>query len=181
MGGMDGRGGRIADGFTLLDSAALVTGAAVASVHIRAAIADGHLLGPGWALAWLTFAGIATTASGPFVFLLRRLGRRPVGYPRDGDRLWALLGGPWVLTALIPGTPPAAATHRGADLYAFSLTVGIGVASLVALAVVWHTWVMVAPEVLARAGPSPWTDRVGRVLAIAWPLQCGFGLVVIGG
>src|ERR687894_3124113 len=86
MGEPSGKGG----GFTLLDGAALVTGAAVASVHIREAIADGHLLGPGWALAWMTFAGIALTASGPFVFLLRRLGRRPMGYPRIGDRLWAL-------------------------------------------------------------------------------------------
>src|SRR5207249_1319831 len=94
-GGMVGRVERVADGFTLLDGAALVTGAAVASVHIREAIADGHLLGPGWALAWLSFAGIALTAAGPFVFLLRRLGRRPPGYPRIGDRLWALLGGPW--------------------------------------------------------------------------------------
>jgi hypothetical protein len=178
---MDGRAERVADGFTLLDGAALVTGAAVASVHIRQAIADGHLLGPGWALAWLTFAGVALTASGPFVFLLRRLGRRPAGYPRIGDRLWMGLGLPWVLTALIPSTPPADATRRGAEFYAFSLILGIGVASLVALAVVWHTWVMVAPEVLARAEPAPWTDRVGRVLAVAWPLQCGFGLVVIGG
>jgi hypothetical protein len=178
---MEGRAERVADGFTLLDGAALVTGAAVASVHIRAAIADGHLLGPGWALAWMTFAGVALTASGPFVFLLRRLGRRPAGYPRSGDWLWALLGTPWVLTALIPPSLPGGSEPRGADLYALVLTVGIGAACLVALAVVWHTWVLVAPEVLARAGPSPWTDRVGRVLAVAWPLQCSFGLVVIGG
>ncbi|HEX8199128.1 MAG TPA: hypothetical protein VF590_01480 [Isosphaeraceae bacterium] len=178
---MEGRAERGTEGVTLLDGAALVTGAAVASVHIRQAIADGHLLGPGWALAWLTFAGVALTASGPFVFLLRRLGRRPAGYPRIGDRLWLLLGLPWVLTAPLPGSPPSEATPRGADLYAFSLTLGLGAVCLVALAVIWHTWVMVAPEVLARAEPSPWTDRVGRVLAVAWPLQCGFGLVVIGG
>lgn len=178
---MDGRAEVGTDGITLLDGAALVTGAAVASVHIREAIADGHLLGPGWALAWLTFAGIALTAAGPFVFLLRRMGRRPAGYPRIGDRLWALLGLPWVVTVLIPSPPQADSAPRGADLYGLVLTVGIGAACLVALAVVWHTWVLVAPEVLARAGPHPWTDRVGRVLAVSWPLQCGFGLVVIGG
>jgi hypothetical protein len=178
---MDRRVHAAGGGVTLLDGSAVVIGAAVASVHLREAIADDLPLGSGWALAWLTFAGIALTATGPFVFLVRRLGRRPPGYPRTGDRLWALLGAPWVLTALLPSPPRSDPAPRGADLYAFALTVGIGVTCLIALAVVWHTWVMVAPEVLARAGPTPWTDRVGRVLAVAWPLQCGFGLVVIGG
>ena len=176
---MIGREHAVSDGVTLLDVGAVVTGAGVAAVHIREAMPAGPLLGPDGALAWLAFAGIALTAAGPFVYSLRRLGRRPPGYPRSGDRLWALLGTPWVLTILIPSPPRSDLAPRGADLYAFALTVGIGVSSLIALAVIWNTWVMVAPEVLARAGPTPWTDRVGRVLAVAWPLQCGFGLVVI--
>src|SRR5689334_5835190 len=75
------------DGFTVLDGGALVSGAAVASVHIRfAAPAVGGLDRVGWALLWITLAGVALTAAGPVVFLLRRYGRRPSNYPRTGDR-----------------------------------------------------------------------------------------------
>jgi hypothetical protein len=48
--------------------------------------------------------------------------------------------------------------------------------SLVALAVVSGTWVTVSPEEVAHN----WTDRIGLVLAIAWPVQCEVGMVVIG-
>jgi hypothetical protein len=164
------------DGFTLLDGAALVVGAALAAVHMREAIPAGRLFGPGWVLAWLTFSGVAATAAGPFVFLMRRLGRRPPGYPRVGDRLWLLLGSPWVLTAVLPRDSPG----EGADLYQIVLTIGLGAACLVALAVVWSTWVAVPAERLARGEPTPWTHRVGLALSVTWPLQCGFGLVVIG-
>ena len=26
---------------------------------------------------------------------------------------------------------------------------------------------------------APWTNRVGLILAIAWPIQCGLGMVVL--
>src|SRR4051794_13767557 len=87
-------------GVTVLDGGALVVGAAVASIHIRAALRDEDRLdGLGWALLWLTLAGVALTAAGPFVFLVRRYGRRPTGYPRTGDWLWLALGLPWILAA----------------------------------------------------------------------------------
>ena len=50
---------------------AVVTGAAVASVHIRAIMRD-NLSTFGWVLVWATFTWIAITAAGPFVFLVRR-------------------------------------------------------------------------------------------------------------
>ena len=28
--------------------------------------------------------------------------------------------------------------------------------------------------------PAPWTDRLGLMLTVAWPIQCGVGLVVMG-
>src|SRR4051794_40855960 len=89
----------IGGGFTVLDGAALVVGAAVASVHIRSAVPADGLNGLGWAMLWMPLAGVALTAAGPFVFLVRRYGRRPIGYPAVGDRLWCLLGLPWLLTA----------------------------------------------------------------------------------
>lgn len=160
----------VGGGFTVLDGAALVIGAAVASVHIRAAVPADGLDGFGWTMLWLTLAGVALTAAGPFVFLVRRYGRRPLGYPDTGDWLWCLLGLPWLLTAVFrPDTR--------AELW---LGLGTTVASLVALGVVWRTWVA-HPRAFAPAGgkdAGSWTDRVGMVLSIAWPLQYGFVLVV---
>src|SRR5436309_524433 len=54
-------------GFSVLDGAAIVTGAAVASIHIRRVIRD-DLAAPGWVLIWGTFAWVALTAAGPFLF-----------------------------------------------------------------------------------------------------------------
>ncbi len=55
----------------------------------------------------------------------------------------------------------------------------INVLDGVALVVVWGKWVMVPPEQAARIEGAPWTNRVGLILAIAWPIQCGLGLVVL--
>ena len=165
-------------GFSVLDGAVLVSGAAVASVHIRGVMTE-SLTGPGSILTWGCFAWIAVTASGLFLLLVRLYARRLPDYPKVGDRLWALIGLPWVLTALIrPATTPGV-EHRH-DLYAIALSVGLGVVSLIALAVVWGTWVMVSPQQAAQTSSAPWTNRVGLVLAVAWPIQCGIGLVVMG-
>lgn len=171
---MDGRGG----GLTLLDGAALVIGAAVASAHVRGAF-PGGLSGAGWAFVWITFAGIALTAAGPFVFLARRYWRRPPNYPRAGDRLWAVLGLPWVLIAPLRTSPPDAAS-RPVELTALMLFFGIGAACLTSLVVIWKTWIMTPPEAPEDRAPVAWTDRVGLILAVAWPIQCGFGLVILG-
>ena len=53
---MDGPGGR-GGGFRVVDGAALVVGAAVASVHLRSPVS--LAVGLGWGLVWLTFAGVA--------------------------------------------------------------------------------------------------------------------------
>jgi len=165
-------------GVTMLDGAALVIGAAVASTQVRGVFPD-RLTGAGWSLVWWTFAGIALSAAGPFVFLARRYWRRPPGYPQIGDYLWTILGLPWVLTA-----PLRTAMHvTGAQpdpFVALALSLGIGTASLVALVVVWKTWVLAAPASAVALEPPAWTDRVGLTLASSFPLQWGFGLVVLG-
>jgi hypothetical protein len=164
----------------VLDGAALVIGAAIASVHIRAVIRDSDpLAGPGWLLIWGTFAWMAVTAAGPFLFLMRRFVRRLRGYPQVGDALWAVLGLPWLLTAVVPSTM-LGDPHRRDDLYGLALALSLAPACLVAVAVVWRRWVMVPPEQASRAAAGPWTNRVGLVLAVAWPIQCGVGLVVSG-
>jgi hypothetical protein len=164
-------------GFSVLDGAAIVTGAAVASIHIRRVIRD-DLAAPGWVMIWGTFAWVALTAAGPFLFLVRRFLRRLPDYPKVGDRLWALLGVPWLVTAVIRSAAPVPAPRRDA-LFAGGLGVGLAVASLIALAVIWTRWVMVSPEEAARTASAPWTNRVGLLLSVAWPIQCGVGLVVI--
>jgi hypothetical protein len=55
----------------------------------------------------------------------------------------------------------------------------LAVVCLIALAVVWLTWVMVPPEQASRTASTPWTNRVGLILSIAWPIQCGLGMVVV--
>ncbi len=165
-------------GFTLLDGIALVIGAAVASVHLRDAIPRG-VTPLGWGLVWPTFAGVGLSAAGPFVFLERRFGKRPDGYPQMGDWLWAILGTPWVLTAFLRPAPAVSGMPGSLDLYHVCLWSGIAVASLVAIVDVWNAWIKIQPgakrpDVVRRR----WSERVGLALAVTWPLQSGFGLVV---
>jgi hypothetical protein len=164
-------------GFTLLDGVALVIGSAVASVHLRALTYA--RLGGALALFWITFAGVALTSAGPFLFMARRFVRRTPDYPGIGDRLWAILGLPWMLTVAFSTTHSGSSVYRS-DFYVAALGTGLAVSSVVALGTVWKTWVMAPPETARRRSAASWTDRLGLVLAVAWPLQCGLGLMVIG-
>jgi hypothetical protein len=172
-------GTELRGGFTVPDGAALVIGAAVASVHVRGAVPAGPLDGAGFVLLCVTLSGVALTAAGPFLYLFRRYVRRPAGYPRPGDRLWLLLGLPWLATVPLRVDSSGLGARSGpGDLYPLALGLGTVAASLTALSVVWTTWVLAPPDRPSPKGPSPWTDRVGLVLAVAWPLQCGFAMVV---
>src|SRR3954469_23883076 len=113
----------VGEGFSVLDGGAIVTGAAVASIHLRAVFGD-DLAAPGGPLLWGIFAWVGLTSAGPFLFLVRRFLRRLADYPRVGDVLWAVLGLPWILTAAIlasgAGTP-----SRSDALYSTGLTIGL--------------------------------------------------------
>src|SRR3954462_9067688 len=89
----------------VLDGVSLVMGSAIASVHILRVIRS-EFTGAGWVMVWITFALVAVTATGPFIFLARRFSRKLPGYPKIGDRLWALLGLPWLGAPAIPAGPP---------------------------------------------------------------------------
>ncbi|MDB5350865.1 MAG: hypothetical protein JWN86_2112 [Planctomycetota bacterium] len=165
------------DGFTVLDGVALVVAAAVASVHMRGPVQ--LAAGAVWGLVWIAFGGVALTAAGPILFLIRRYGRRSEGYPRIGDRLWALLGTPWLLTAPLR-SGPGGAVSRSLGLYSTILTITVGAASVLVLAVLWKVWVLTPPGARDfKNDPAPWTARMGMALSVAWPLQCGFLLVVL--
>jgi hypothetical protein len=172
------------NGFSVLDGVAIVAGAAVASVHLRGVLA-GDPFGPGWVLLLGTFLWVGLTAAGPFLFLLRRFARGLPGSPRVGELLWAMLGLPWLLTALLQTAPSRMADAGRPDgvsnpFVATTLMSGLAITSLVALGVIWMTWVTVKPDKAAETFSPPWTNRVGLVLSIAWPIQCGVGMVVIG-
>lgn len=165
-------------GFTSLDGIALVIGAAIASVHLRDAIPRG-LTPLGWGLVWPTFVGVGLSAAGPFILLERRFGRRPDGYPMMGDWLWAVLGTPWVLTVFMRPATAVSGVPGSLDLYRVCLWSGIAVASLVAIVDLWRAWVSLSPASMpAVSVRRRWTEHVGLALAVAWPLQSGFGLVV---
>jgi hypothetical protein len=164
-------------GFSVLDGAALVVGAAIASVHVLG-IRRVDLSGPGWIMIALTFCCVAMTAAGPFFYLARRFVRQLPSYPKIGDRLWGLLGIPWLATAVVQSAAPGSEPRQNL-LFTTTLSVGLGLACLITLGVIWSTWVMVPPEQAARVEASPWTNRIGLILAIAWPIQCGLGMVVL--
>ncbi|HEY2156431.1 MAG TPA: hypothetical protein VGH33_12425 [Isosphaeraceae bacterium] len=181
--GAPGRASR-AGGLTMLDAAALVTGGAVASVHFRdfdEEIAGLGLLG--WALLVPAFAWLALTAAGPFVFLVRRFSRRPDGYPGPYDWLWLGFGLPWVVAALVRSGLGGLPDGTGA-IYSAFLYIALAAATIPALARLWRSLPRIEP--MAGVGglpPSPpkptsWTGRIGRAIAVLWPLQFGLGLVV---
>src|SRR5271155_1175370 len=93
------------DGLSVLDGGALVMGSAIASVHILRAIRT-DLSGAGWLMMGITFTWVTITAAGPFIYLARRFGRRLSNYPKIGDRLWALLGIPWLVSAVVQSAAP---------------------------------------------------------------------------
>ncbi|HKI17201.1 MAG TPA: hypothetical protein VKA15_04950 [Isosphaeraceae bacterium] len=164
-------------GFSVLDLGALVMGSAIALTHVLRIMRE-DLSSGGWIMICLVFVGVTLTAAGPFVFLARRFVRREPGYPRIGDWLWALLGIPWLACAVLKSATPGSES-RYEPLFATTLSVSLAIVCMTALAVVWSTWVMVPPEQAARLETGPWTNRVGLIVAIAWPLQCGLGMIVL--
>lgn len=162
-------------GVSVLDLTALIMGSAVAAVHLRAPVGESSSARPGF-LFWLAFAGVGLTASGPLVYFVRRLKGKLADYPRWGDRLWLILGLPWLLTA--PLGSLARSDPARASLYQPAVVVGVGIACLAVLLIVWKNWVktqVVDPD----AAPARWTERVGMTLAVAWPLQCGFAMILL--
>jgi hypothetical protein len=167
----------LGEGLSVLDGTALVMGSAVASIHILG-VRRWDMSIAGWIMVAFTFGVLGLTAAGPFIYLARRFGRRISRYPGIGDRLWAVLGMPWLVTAMVQSA--ASSSEPGHDpLLATTLTLGLGTACLVALVVVWSTWVAVPPYQAARVEAAPWTNRVGLILSIAWPIQLGLGMVVL--
>jgi hypothetical protein len=169
-----------AGGITMLDGTAMVTGAAVASVHFREFTDEmAGLTIFGWLSILAAFAWLALTAAGPFVFLVRRFSRRPDGYPRPGDLLWLAFGLPWAVAALFRSAAGNLIDSKN-TYYVNGLFAGLFVASGLALWQISRTWKTIGPATAGTPGPksATWTDLIGRTLSIAWPIQLGLGFVV---
>ncbi len=168
-------------GFSVLDGLALVTGAAVASVHVRSVVP--RVGGPvGWFWAWCLFSWLALTSAGPYLFLVRRFFTRPDGYPRLGDRLWALAGIPWLVAAMVQTfeSSSKSSTSNQNIAYVGSLTLGLALVAMISVPSLAVRYLWDHPGKTRNLEPTPWTHRLGISLAVAWPIQCGVGLVVMG-
>ena len=169
--------------FTMLDGCSMVLGSAIASVHLR--IAQLQPRSPlGWVLTIALLGGLSLTASGPFLHLSRRfLAQRSVGYPQLGDRLWSLWGCPWIISALVTAVAPSEPHSGRVDpVYVGTLGLGLFLTSSVAIPILAARYIW-ADFGLSRRPPGvkwSWSDRVGRALTAAWPIQAGVGLFLMG-
>lgn len=165
----------------MLDCTALVTGAAIASAHFRPLVLS-HGLAPSSPIVLGAFTLVAATSAGPAVLAVLWYQRKPAPRFKIGETLWGVLGFPWLASAFLRPSVASARRQAGAGVDAYTLTLAIGLAasSLIALGVVWTTWVAVAPETAERAAAPPWTNRVGFFLAVTWPLQCAAGFLLLG-
>jgi hypothetical protein len=159
----------------MLDAAALVTGGAVASVHFREFGEEIEALTPlGFGFLIVAFGWLALTAAGPFVFLVRRYGRRISGYPGPSDLLWLAFGLPWTLAALYK-SGAGSLGGRTAVVYGNVLFIGLALASCLAMLRLRKVWRSLdAPGKPRRT----WTEWIGSAVAVSWPLQLGLGFVV---
>lgn len=161
-------------GLTLLDVAAFVAGAAVSALHMRSHAEAGLARGLSW-FFWISFAGIAITATGPFLFPGRRLLRPSPGYPASPDLAWIALGIPWLLSAPLCLGGGSAVNPRD-SVYGSTLSISLGIACVYVLGLQWTRW----RRVNADSALTPqWPARIGAILAMTWPLQCAFALVAL--
>ena len=169
---------RRASGITMLDGAALVSGAAVASVHFRELTHEmTGLTTLGWLFLCATFTWLAVTSAGPFVFIVHRISSRPSGSPSIDDRLWMGFGLPWLLAAFYRSTIGNAFDPTD-QVYGRCLFAGLLLASGPAFWLLLRTW---RQNMVVRDPPDrveAWTDLIGRTVSVTWPLQFGLGFVV---
>lgn len=161
------------EGLTTLDAVALVTGAAMASVHVRALFTDQP--GP-FTLAVLVtlFCWMSLASSGPFVFVIRRFARHLPGYPGLGDVLWLISGLPWVISGVVRTGSSTSYLDPAADRAYAATLIGS-----VAVAIGWSLLIVVRHGAAACVADRTWTEWAGLLAAGLWPLQALTAFVIL--
>lgn len=154
---------------TTADIMAFTIGAAFALLHLKRALGP-DVSTPGLVVGTLAFLWLTATTAGPFVVLFRRMARVEFEGESVGERLWMVLGAPWILSSLFAWLESGFPT--------LVLAVGIAQACLLALIEVWRRWIAVSTEEAEAVFIGAWTNRFGMILAIAWPVQIALLLVV---
>jgi hypothetical protein len=171
--------------WSLLDGVTFVTGASVALVFLRDRVELLERPTPlGWSLLGAAFLLIALTSAGPFLYCVRRFGRRPPGYPGRGDRTWMVMGLPWLITGLVRSSLGTQDPEVAIGQISPVLLAGLACSSGYAVVVVvkrWRAIAVIDGEAPARSddGPSSSTNAIGLALATVWPLQIALGWLVI--
>jgi hypothetical protein len=169
-------------GWNLLDAVAIVTGAAVASVHVRERIdPGGHLTTIGGGLLVASFLFLSLTSTGPILYFVRKFLRHTHRYPRDGDRVWMMLGLPWFVVALWRSSLGPVPSRLALERTAGMLQVGIGLAAVYSTWMLIKRWRELAPPPNGEPDPprvTPASSRIGFALGAAWPLQLGLALTL---
>ncbi|WP_165065497.1 hypothetical protein [Paludisphaera rhizosphaerae] len=153
---------------TTADFMAFTIGAAFALLHLKRALGP-DVSTPGLIVGSLAFLWLTATTAGPFVVLFRRMAGVESEGPTVGDRLWLVLGAPWILSSLF--------AWLQSGFPAIVLAVGVAEACLLAMIEVWRRWISVSAEEAKVAFSGAWTNRFGMILAIAWPVQIALLLI----
>ncbi len=161
------------EGLSTLDGVALVTGAAMASIHVRALFTD--LPGPFTiALIVVLFCWMSLASAGPFVFAVRRFVRHLGNYPGLGDRLWLLAGVPWILAGVVRTGSTSSNLDPGSDRpYAAALIGSVSVA------IGWGLLIVLRHGAAACVANRSWTEWAGLLCTGLWPLQALTAFVIL--
>ena len=156
-------------------------GSAIASIHILGVRRWG-VSGANWFIVALTFTWVALTAAGPFIFLERRYARRIPNYPQIGDRLWALLGIPWLVTALVQSAAPTSEPGHN-PWFTMTLSTGLAIVCLIARGRrLEHVGHGSSPAGRAdRGGTVDQPRRTDSIDRLAHPMRIGHGRLELTG
>jgi hypothetical protein len=133
----------------------------------------------GWVILTIAFVCLAITSAGPFVFFVRRVGRRPPGYPTLPDLLWLAFGIPWLFAALYRSAQGNAFNPRIPG-YSTAVFIGLTVASAGAIYYIKRTWKSLDQALFPDSPPISWTERVGKAIVATWPMQFGLAVAMTG-
>lgn len=163
--------------WSLLHIVAIVTGAAVASMHLKDRAVFGDELNEfGVALLIVVFLFLAVAATGPFLYGIHRLVYRKPDALFSGESAWLVLGLPWLITALWRSVFDSGISTTAGQRWLLFLWVMLGASCLYAAVVAVIRFRRTAPGTEGQKGKMApgllsLIDTIGGTLALLWPFQ----------